>query len=199
MPIIILGGKVKNIITLTGDLASGKSTISKILAEKLGYEIYRNGTYFRQLAKEHNMDVTEFNQYVDEHPEEKIDEQIEFSAEKYAKEHDNLIIDARLGYFSVPESFKLYLKVDIDVAAQRAFNDIERKDSENHSTIEEQKQDMIKRRESEKERYLKTYNIDITDLSNFDLVLDTTNMTIDEEIDTILKHYYKWQQNNNKH
>ncbi len=187
---------MKNIITLTGDLASGKSTISKILAEKLGYEIYRNGAYFRELAKEHNMDVTEFNKYVEEHPEEKIDEQIEFSAQKYAMEHDNLIIDARLGYFSVPESFKLYLKVDIDEAAKRAFNDLERKDSENHSSIEEQKQDMIKRRESEKERYLKTYNIDVTDLSNFDLVLDTTNMTIDEEINIILKEYNKWQKEN---
>lgn len=187
---------MKNIITLTGDLASGKSTISKILSEKLGYEIYRNGTYFRTLAKEHNMDVTEFNKYVESHPEEKIDEQIEFSAKKYANEHDNLIIDARLGYYSVPESFKLYLKVDIDTAAKRAFNDLERKDSENHSTIEEQKKDMIKRRESEKERYLKTYNIDVTDLSNFDLVLDTTNMTIDEEINIILKEYNKWQKEN---
>ena len=55
---------------------------------------------------------------------------------------------------------------------------------------------MIKRRESEKERYLRTYNIDVTDLSNFDLVLDTTNMTIEKEIDIILREYAKWQKEN---
>ena len=187
---------MKNIITLTGDLASGKSTISKILIDKLGYTLYRNGNYFRELAKEHNMDVTEFNKYVEEHPEEKIDEKIEFSAKKYANSHDNLIIDARLGYYSVPESFKVYLKVDIDEAARRAFNDLERKDSESHSSLEEQKKDMIKRRKLEKERYMKTYNIDVTDLSNFDLVVDTTDMTIDEVANTILNSYRKWQKEN---
>ena len=65
----------KHIISLTGDLASGKGETSKILTEKLGYGIYRNGQYFRKLAKEMNMSVTEFNIYVEGHPE--IDKQIE--------------------------------------------------------------------------------------------------------------------------
>ncbi len=29
--------------------------------------------------------------------------------------------DARLGWYAVPESFKVYLKVDINEAARRAF------------------------------------------------------------------------------
>ena len=45
----------KHIISLTGDLASGKGETSKILTEKLGYGIYRNGQYFRKLAKEMNI------------------------------------------------------------------------------------------------------------------------------------------------
>jgi len=32
------------------------------------------------------------------------------------------------GWYAIPESFKIYLKVDIDVAAQRAFEDEKRKD-----------------------------------------------------------------------
>ena len=135
--------KKKHIISLTGDLASGKGETSRILIEKLGYGIYRNGQYFRKLAKEMNMTVTEFNIYVEDHPD--IDRQIENSAAEYAKSNDNFIIDARLGWYAVPESFKVYLKVDIDVAAKRAFNDIDRKDTENFETLEEQIQDMIKR------------------------------------------------------
>ena len=86
--------KKRHIISLAGDLASGKGETSKILIEKLGYGIYRNGQYFRELAKKMNMSVTEFNIYVEKHPE--IDRKIENSAAEYAKTHDNFIIDARL-------------------------------------------------------------------------------------------------------
>ena len=84
----------KHIISLGGELASGKGTVSKILMEKLNYTVYRNGDYFRKLAKENGMDVTTFNEYVEKHPE--IDRKIENSASEYAKTHDNFIIDARL-------------------------------------------------------------------------------------------------------
>ena len=65
-----------------------------IITEKLNYGIYKNGEYFRKLAKEHNMDVTSFNKYVEEHPE--IDQAIERSASQYAKTHEEFVIDARL-------------------------------------------------------------------------------------------------------
>ena len=180
---------MKNIITLTGNLASGKGTISKLLQERLGYEIYRNGDYFRKLAKESGMDVTTFNEYVMNHVE--IDKQIENSASEYAKTHDNLIIDARLGYYVVPESFKVFVKVDIEEAARRAFNDQNRKDTENFNTLEEQKKDLITRRNVERERYLKTYNIDIDDLSQFDLIVDTTNISAEEATNIIIEEYQK--------
>ena len=44
------------------------------------------------------------------------------------------------GWYAVPESFKVYIKVDIDVAALRAFNDPNRKETESFATLEEQKQ-----------------------------------------------------------
>ena len=86
--------KKKHIISLGGELASGKGTVSKILQEELNFEIYKNGDYFRKLAKDMGMDVTSFNIYVKEHPE--IDKKIEYSATEYVENHDNFIIDARL-------------------------------------------------------------------------------------------------------
>lgn len=41
----------KSIITITGDLASGKSRITDKLQENLGYKIYRNGEYVRRSCK----------------------------------------------------------------------------------------------------------------------------------------------------
>ena len=168
----------KHIISLSGDLASGKGTVSNILTADLNYGIYRNGEYFRKLAKEMGMDVTSFNVYVKEHPE--IDRQIENSAAEYAKQNDNFVIDARLGWYAVPESFKVYLKVDLDVSAQRAFYDEKRKSTEKFNTVEEQKQDIIRRYNYENERYWNLYQIRKNDMSNYDLVVDTTDKTPEE-------------------
>lgn len=181
----------KRIISISGDLASGKGTVSEILMEKLGHGIYRNGEYFRKLAKEYNMTLQEFGEYVSTHPE--IDIEIEESAKKYAEENDNFIIDARLGWYAVPESFKVYLKVDINEAAKRAFNDQKRKDLESFSSIEKHKQALIERTNVENARYLKLYGVDRSDMSNYDLVVDTTEKTPVEVADIIINEYEKWQ------
>lgn len=180
---------MRNIITLAGDLGSGKGTVSNILEKELNYTIYRNGEYFRSLAKEKGMSVSALCDYVDMHPE--IDRSIEESAREYAKNHDNLIIDARLGWYVVPDSFKVYLKVDLDEAARRAFNDPNRKATESFNTVLEQKQDMIKRQHSENTRYKTLYHVDNLDMSNYDLVIDTTYITPDEVADIILDRYKK--------
>lgn len=181
----------RNIISLSGELASGKGAVSVVLQEKLKYGIYRNGEYFRKLAREMDMDITTFSEYAKMHPE--IDIQVENSAKEYAKTHDNFIIDARLGFYAVPESFKVYLTVDIDEAAKRAFNDEKRKNTENFKTIEEQKADLIKRYKIENERYYTVYNVRKEDLSNYDFVIDTTNLKPEDVADRIIEEYEKWK------
>ena len=182
--------KKRTIISLAGDLAAGKGTVSKILIKDLDYGIYRNGEYARKLARDMGLDITSFNAYLVDHPE--IDLQIEKSASEYAKDHDNFIIDARLGWYAVPESFKVYLRVDIDVAAQSAFKDSDRKSSESFATVEEQKVDMQKRFKMENERYWNLYHVRKEDMSNYDLVVDTTNMTPEEVAEEIKREYRKW-------
>ena len=180
----------KQLISFSGELASGKGTVSKLLAKDLDYTVYRNGEYARKLAKEKGLDITSFNEYLNEHPE--IDRQIEKSAAEYAKEHNNFIIDARLGWYAVPNSYKVYLTIDIDEAAKRAFADQERKDTEKFSTIEEQKEDMQRRYKMENERYFNVYGIHKEDLNNYDLVIDTTNLTPEQVKEKILEGYKKW-------
>ncbi len=180
----------KNIISLSGDPASGKGAVSKILMKNLNFGIYRNGEYFRKLASSMNMSLEDFGEYVKDHPE--IDREIENSAKKYAKEHDNFIIDARLGWYAVPESFKVYLKVDIDEAARRAFNDESRKVVESFSSESKYKEALIKRFNEENERYFNLYNVRKENLDNYDLVIDTTNITPEEVALIIENEYKKW-------
>ena len=180
----------KHIISITGDLASGKTTVTKYLIQELGYDIYKNGEKFRSMAKEMNMSVSEFGDYVEKHPE--IDVELDKAAREFGENNDNFIIDARLGFYTVPNSFKVYLKVDQDEGARRAFNDQDRKATENFATVEEYKQDMIKRYNGENERYINLYGVDRADMSNYDLVVDTTYMTREEVRDKILEEYKKW-------
>ncbi len=180
----------RKIISLAGDLGSGKSTVASIIQEKLGYKIHRNGEYFRKLAVENNMSVTEFNEYVKAHPD--IDREIEKSARNAADENETLIIDARLGWFAVPESFKVYLTVNLDESAKRAFNDPKRKESEKFETLEEQKQDIEKRFKLENERYFNLYGVHKEDKSNYDFVMDTTNLTQQEVAQEIIEAFEKW-------
>lgn len=92
----------------------------------------------------------------------------------------------------MPESFKVYLKVDINEAARRAFYDTKRKSSENLQSIEEQKIDMQKRYQLENERYYNLYGVRKEDESNYDIVIDTTNMTAEQATDIIIQEYQKW-------
>ena len=97
------------------------------------------------------------------------------------------------GWYAVPQSFKVYLKVDINVAAKRVFEDETRRTTEKKfETIEEQKVDIEKRYKLENERYLELYGVRKEDESNYDFVLDTTYLTPNEVADKIEKEYKKW-------
>lgn len=182
----------KHIITLAGDIASGKGSVAEILNQQLGYTIYSNGQYFRKLALEHNMSVREFNIYVENHTD--IDLQIEKNAKEYADTHNNIVIDARLGWYVVPDSFKIYLKVDLNESARRVLNDFRGK-VEQYDNFEQAKKEIAERYSLENERYYKVYKIRKDDLSNYDLIIDTTNVAPRKVADEIIQKYNEWLKN----
>ena len=103
-----------------------------------------------------------------------------------------LLLMQDFGWYAVPESFKVYLKVNIDVAAKRAFEDSTRKSSEKFATVEEQKADMEKRYQIENERYWNLYGVRKEDESNYDLVIDTTKLTPEQVAIKIEMAYKEW-------
>ncbi len=184
-----------HIISLTGDIASGKGAVSEILSNRLNYSIYKNGEYFRKLAADHNMTVKEFNKYCESHSE--IDFEIENSAKEHAKTHDNFIIDARLGWYAVPSSFKVYLTVDLGEAVRRLLADNSRGKVEHYSSFENAKSEIKERFMLENERYFNIYGVKKDDMKNYDLVIDTTHKLPKEVADIIQKEYYEWLKNHN--
>jgi len=157
-------------ITLTGDLGSGKSTVSRLLCEHTGFEYISTGKVQRQLAQALGLDTLEMNRRADTDPS--IDEKIDGIFVALGHDPKGYVIDSRMAWFFLPDSFKVFLKTDVHVAVQRILNDPDR-NSEQYKTIEEAVQKIIARKDSENARFLAKYGADCSDLNNFDLVIDT--------------------------
>lgn len=168
-------------ITITGDLYSGKSCAGKAISEKFDYTYYSVGVLQRKLAVEKGMSITDYNTYVFNN---KLDKEIDDKTIEIGKEKDNFIFDARLAWNFIPDSFKIYLKVDIDIAVDRSMTS-ERGKSENYSSRSDAKDHISKRRELEVSRFRSLYNVDIEEEKNYDLVIDTSCITAEEVIEKI--------------
>lgn len=102
---------------------------------------------------------------------------------------DNFVIDGRVSWFFIPQSFKVFLKVDDAVAAKRIFEDHAKgkRDSESKvASLSDVLKEIKTRQKNELARYKKAYNINYADLKNYDLVLDTTQLTIPQTLNAVL-------------
>lgn len=179
---------IAKIITITGDLGSGKSTVSNILKERMNYKYISTGYIQREIANRYQMTTLELNQYAETHPE--IDEEIDATF-KELNDANEFIVDSRMAWFFIQKSFKVYLKANISVTADRISNDRQRK-NEQYLSKEEAMKDISSRKESENKRYLDLYGADCSDLTNFDLMIDTTFITPQRVADVITAGYYAW-------
>ena len=161
-------------ITLTGDLGSGKSAVSQILCEKTGFEYVSTGRIQRRLAQALGLDTLEMNKRADIDPS--IDERIDSIFASLGHDPEGYVVDSRMAWFFLPNSFKVFLRTDVAVAAQRILHDPSR-DTEQYTSQEEAVQKIIERKNSENARFLKKYGADSTNPDNFDLVIDTGNRT----------------------
>lgn len=160
-------------ITITGNLGSGKSTVCKILESKYGYEIYSTGKVQRELARKMNMTTLELNQLMC--CDRKYDTMIDDTTAKISKENKdkNIIFDSRLAWNFVEESFKVFLSVRLDIAAERVMYDNRGKE-EQYSSILEAKEMLRARAATEDKRYREMYKLEYFNFSNYNLVIDST-------------------------
>ncbi len=159
-------------ITLTGNLGSGKSTISRLMSEKYGYEIYSTGKIIREFAAERGISVLEMNKLMEK--DNSFDKQLDDRVRQVSIERkDDLFFDSRLAWYFAVDTFKVFLSVNIDEAARRVFND-DRGDTEAYKTQDDAKAKLIERASTEDKRYKDIYGIEYFKISNYNLILDST-------------------------
>jgi len=182
-------------VTITGDLGSGKSIIGKLLSQKLGYNYFSTGSFQRELANQYKMTTLELNKYAESNPE--IDYHIDNKIKDTDKLDKDFIIDSRMAWFFIPKSFKIYLKINSKIAAQRIIADNNRLNEPQYSNIENAMQKISSRKNSENKRFLEIYKADCANLDNFDLIVDTSFATPQEILNIILSCYDEWLTKNN--
>ena len=173
------------IITVSGKPGSGKSTIGKELADTLGYAHVSAGDFMRELAAERDMTVLELSRIAEQSPE--IDKAIDERSTRFGDSTEDLVIDARLAWYFIPDSVKVFLDVSLDEAARRIYGAGRTAEKENVD-LESTRRNIERRTLSESQRYLSYYDVDYLDLSHYDLVIDTSQRSV-EEIVALITDY----------
>jgi cytidylate kinase len=184
----------KEIITINGLPGSGKSSTANKVATELGYRRFSTGDFMRNIALEQNLSLNELSK-IAENDGGAIDKKIDDENRKLRGE-DKFVIDSRLAFHFIPESFKVFLDLPLEISKERIMNNLKtnllRQESEKAKNIEEVYKNITERLESEKKRYKELYNLDYTDKNNFDLVIDTNKYNLQEVVEIILKEYNHW-------
>lgn len=164
-------------IAICGPPGSGTTTVAKLLAQRLGYELISVGQLFRELASARKLDLIQFSKLAEQ--DSSIDLQLDQLQKQLAQAKPNLVVEGRLSWFFTDADLKIYLKAPLEVRAARVAS----RDGISHQQALEQ----VKLRESsEAKRYLKYYGLDPNDLSKYDLVIETSNRDPESIVNIIL-------------
>ena len=97
-------------VTITGVPGSGKTSVGKLVAEKLGLKFFSVGDMRGQMAKERGITLTELNKIGER--EGWTDKQVDDYQKEFGRKEDNFIFEGRLSFHFIPDSIKiLYLLI----------------------------------------------------------------------------------------
>ena len=170
-------------ITIAGLGGTGTSTVAKLLAKELGYEVMSGGDIFRQMAKEKGMTIYEFDEYVKANPH--FDKILDKKQEEYGKTHDNFVLESRIGWFFIPDAFKIKLECELNERIRR----VQEREGGDEEILKEK---TLAREATYTPRYKALYGIDDWQADkHFDMIIDATVDTPDIIVANIIKRLHK--------
>lgn len=185
----------RHIITISGKPGSGKSSTADKVAELLGYTRHSSGEMVRRALKRNHMTLEQYNELAAS--EHDLDAQIDEELRKLRDQND-IVVDSRLGFYWLPESFKVYLDLNLDVATARIYKDIvtnaRRSGEGGDQSLPSVAQSVKERMENERSRFQSMYSVDPYNPKNFDLIIDTSRHTPQSVALTVFDAYKEWLQ-----
>lgn len=182
------------LISITGKLGSGKSTVCNLLKDRYGFEIYSTGAFQREVARSMGITTLELNKRLREDPslDYVIDDKVKQLSIEKAEE--KLIFDSRMAWHFAVKSFKIFLTIEPCEAARRVMKN-QRGCEEFYADEQEACDKLIERSQVEQARFMQIYGVDYYDFNNYDLIVDTTARTPEEIIDIIMNAYENYVEN----
>ena len=179
------------LISITGRLGSGKSTVCNIMKERYGFEIYSTGTINREFARRLGISTLELNKRLNEDPS--LDHEIDGTVTRLSEERkdDKLIFDSRMAWHFAKDTFKIFLTIEPMEAARRVMKD-QRGAEERYTDVNDACDKLVERSRVERDRFVDIYGVDYYDYNNFNIVVDTTSRTPEEVVAIIMENYEKY-------
>lgn len=171
------------VVAISGRPGSGKSTVARLLASRLGLEHVSAGDFMREMAAERGISVLELSRIAEQ--DDVIDREIDARSQRLGESGRSVVIDSRLAWHFIPHAVKVFLDVNLEVAARRIFGAGRESEAENVD-LESTVQATMERAASESLRYQQYYGIDYLDAANYDIVLDTSELDAGSVADTLV-------------
>jgi cytidylate kinase len=187
----------RELITIAGSPGSGKSSTAKALAAALQYRHFSSGDVFRQLAAERGESIEAMN--ISAEVQRDIDLKVDNLLQRMYRTEEKLVIDSRMAWRWMPDSFKVFLVLDPDTAAERIFDNVreEGRQSEDATSVEEARRSIDRRFASEQRRYRALYGVNPTDPLNFDVVVNTRHNGLKTVTAMTLAAFKAWRTRRN--
>lgn len=173
----------KEIVTISGRTGSGSTTLGTELARRLNYHYFSAGAVFDAVAERRGLTPTQLAEQAEKDPH--IDREIDELVQELGIKHTHLVIDSRLAYHWIHRSFKVFLAATPETIVQRRGAETK---AESKAFLET----AAMRHESKKKRYQDLYGLDIENMTPFDLVLNTDEMSPEEVLNTVEHEYQLW-------
>lgn len=166
------------IISISGPPGSGKSTVAKKIAHDFSLKYISAGQIFRELAQKEGLTLLELNNIAEKNFD--IDKKIDQEIFRIATSEKNVIIESHIGGWLLKDiaDISIYLNASIITRAKRIS-------TRDKISFNEALDQIIKREESHSKRFLTYYGIDMSDLSVFDLVINTDFISPDDALKII--------------
>lgn len=183
----------QDIITIGGLLGSGKSSTAKAVASALGFRHFSSGDLFRQIAAERGESIEAMN--ISAEVQRDIDLKVDDLLQVMYRTEEKLVIDSRMAWHWMPGSFKVFLLLDPQTAAQRIYDHLQQggRTGEEARSVEEVRNSIDRRFASEQKRYAALYGVNPTDPLNFDIVINTKHNNLETVTAMLLAAYRGWR------
>lgn len=178
----------ETVITIDGRSGAGKGTVAGHISEVMNIEHYSAGDFFRNIASERDLTVGELSEKADKETDLEVDRR---TFQKGLSE--NCVIESRISCHVMGDysDLKIRLTADLDERGDRVA---EREEI----SEEEARERIIKRDRDNKERYRDYYGIDMDNFQIYDLIIDNTELSIEETnelVETALEMWFEDVQN----